>query len=129
VVVVVTVMTGHPPADTIAPPRGSYVSYGTTFDIPGLPGDTHLGMSWFSPPAVGTESAVRDLWGQVSSVSSVGRVMLDWLDVEPERGRYDPQELEEQLDELSRKGLAPMVSIIAVDVSGTSFPASTRTCA
>jgi hypothetical protein len=56
-------------------------------------------------------------------------VMLDWLDVEPERGRYDPQELEEQLDELSRKGLAPMVSIIAVDVSGTSFPASTRTCA
>lgn len=84
---------------------------------------THLGLTWFSPPAPASLAAIGPRWSEAEAASSVGRVLVDWIDVEPEKGSYRFDELDEALGDIVDAGLAPMVTIAAVDVSGTEFPA------
>ncbi|MEM9039283.1 MAG: hypothetical protein AAGD33_05240 [Actinomycetota bacterium] len=83
---------------------------------------THLGLTWFSPPPPDSTATVNDRWTEATDASSVGRVMFDWIDVEPEEGDRRFVELDESLAEMVDSGRAPMASIVAVDVSGTEFP-------
>lgn len=99
------------------------VAADTVYEINRLPDGTHLGVGWFSPPEPATVGAVNAHWLELSRTSSVGRVMVDWTDVEATRGVYDLAYLTGQLASLDDAGLAPMVTIAAVDASGTPWPA------
>jgi len=85
-------------------------------------GSARLGVTWFSPPDPAVADLVERRWDEVQSAATVGRVLTDWIDVEPARGDYDLADLDERLGEMVADGLAPMVTIAAVDVSGTEFP-------
>ncbi|MEM9606202.1 MAG: hypothetical protein AAGA99_02200 [Actinomycetota bacterium] len=87
-----------------------------------LPPGTHVGISWFAPPAPGTEDQTLALWEEANAEATIGRVMIDWIEVEPVEGDYAFTELEEQLRNITDRGALPMVTIVAVDVSGTPFP-------
>jgi hypothetical protein len=84
--------------------------------------DTHIGLTWFSPPLPEVEAEVAELWDEATAASTVGRVLIDWVDVEPSEGSYNFDELDDQLDDMVRSGRRPMVTIAAVDTSGTEFP-------
>lgn len=84
--------------------------------------DTHLGATWFSPPPPDAEELILERWDEITAASSVGRVMIDWVDVEPTEGDYRFDEIEEQLETLTANGLRPMVSVVAIDLSGTDVP-------
>ena len=104
----------------------------TTPDVTGEPdtGDdvltpndtTHFGLTWFSPPPPDSAATVNERWVEATDASTVGRVMFDWIDVEPEAGDRRIAELDGALAEMVESGRAPMASIVAVDVSGTEFP-------
>lgn len=94
----------------------------TVYEINGLADGTHLGVGWFSPPEPATADTVNTHWRELSQTSSVGRVIVDWTDVEATRGDYDLAYLTGQLALLDDAGLAPMVTIAAIDASGTPWP-------
>ena len=83
---------------------------------------THLGASWFSPPPPESSAVIGDHWDDVTAASSVARFMIDWVDVEPDRGDVRVDEIEEWLASTTDQGLQPMVSIVALDLSGTDVP-------
>ncbi|MEO1059882.1 MAG: hypothetical protein AAFZ07_00585 [Actinomycetota bacterium] len=83
---------------------------------------THLGLSWFSPAEPAAARSVDERWAEAQAASTVGRVLVDWVELEPQRGDHRADLLDEALGELTDAGLAPMVTIAAVDVSGTPFP-------
>lgn len=91
-------------------------------DISRLAPGTHVGIAGFSPPSAAVTDEWLQRWNEANDAASVGRILLDWVDVEPERGVYDTTELEEQLGAAIEHGQQPMVTIAAVDVSGTPFP-------
>ncbi|MEM1332148.1 MAG: hypothetical protein AAGG08_01710 [Actinomycetota bacterium] len=95
---------------------------GTADPLPLLPAGTPLGVSSFSPTPPELAAERDDLWDRVQAVSPIGRVMVDWVDVEPEEGVYETGDIVEGLTELRERGQAPMLSIVATDVSGTPFP-------
>lgn len=84
--------------------------------------DTHLGATWFSPPDPDSEALVRERWEEINDASSIGRVMIDWIEVEPDRGDYRLDDVDEALGDLVDAGLRPMLSVVARDTSGTEFP-------
>lgn len=94
-----------------------------TFSLVGLPAGTHVGVAAFSPPSAGLADEWERLWGEANEAATVGRLQLDWVDIEPTQGSYDLTELDEGLRSVSAGGRAPMVTIAAVDVSGTDIPA------
>ncbi|MEM7140742.1 MAG: hypothetical protein AAF548_06875 [Actinomycetota bacterium] len=83
---------------------------------------THLGTTWFSPPSDEHRTRILERWEEATEASSVGRVMVDWIDVEPTEGDYRFADVDEHLETIAAQGLQPMVSVVAVDVSGTDFP-------
>ena len=111
--------TTEPPAST-EPPA---IAEPPVFDGVLAPSDTtHFGATWFSPPPPEIRDTVFGLWEEVSDASTVGRALVDWIDVEPARGDYRFDELDEQLDGIVAAGQQPMVTIASVDTSGTEFP-------
>lgn len=84
---------------------------------------THVGVTAYSPPAPEFLDEWRARHDEAQEAASIGRVLIDWIDIEPERGRYSTAELEDQLRMIRDNGQAPMVTLAAVDVSGTPFPA------
>lgn len=116
-----TVVTDAAPATSTAPS----VERSTANEQVGpiLPTGTHVGIARFAPPTPGAEAIYAERWDEANAGATIGRVLTDWTDVEPEEGVYDFADLEEQLEEISARGARPMVTIAAVDVSGTEFPA------
>lgn len=92
------------------------------YPINGLPDGTHIGVSAFSPPAPEYANTWAERWDEANDAATVGRVLIDWIDIEPNRGQYETVELEEQLANIVDHGQVPMLTIAAVDVSGTQFP-------
>lgn len=85
-------------------------------------GSTHFGLTWFSPPTPESQETVSERWEEANAASSVGRFMTDWTDVEPSEGNRRFDDLEEALSEMTEPGQRPMVSIVALDISGTDVP-------
>lgn len=98
----------------------------TAADVDGVltPGPaTHLGLTWFSPPDPAAQTEILQRWDESVAASSIGRVMVDWIDVEPDAGVYDFAEVDDALREMVASGRQPMLSVVASDTSGTDFPA------
>ncbi len=92
------------------------------YSLDGLADGTHLGISAFSPPAPEFADEWSRRWDEANDAATIGRVLIDWIDVEPARGEYRTAELEERLRDVVERGQQPMLTIAAVDVSGTPFP-------
>lgn len=87
-------------------------------DLPRLPGGNHPGLvvGFNSELPIATATAVDARWREaVAGGMRIGRVQLDWKDVEPSPERYDLNELDERLAVLSNDGLRPFVLLDSID--------------
>lgn len=93
--------------------------------LPLLPRGNHLGMKvGFEsyPPAVST--IVDEKWQEaLSRGMRIGRIQLDWADLEPVANQYDTVALLERLQPMQADGLSSFVLIGTVDTLGTGRPA------
>ncbi|MBL4689457.1 MAG: hypothetical protein JKY37_33010 [Nannocystaceae bacterium] len=97
-------------------------------DLPLLPPGAHLGMMvTFEALPDPVAAAVDAQYGDALDAGMlVGRIHLDWADVEPTHGQLLPEELEENLVEMEADGLRPFVGIYALDVNAETLPADLR---
>lgn len=87
-------------------------------DLPLLPGGNHAGVvvGFNSELPVATATAVDARWYEaVAAGMRIGRVQLDWKDVEPNPKQYDLNELEERLKVVSADGLRPFLLLDSID--------------
>lgn len=87
-------------------------------DLPLLPGGNHVGMvvGFNATHPVTTAAAIDARWREaLSKGMRIGRVQVDWVDLEPRAGVYQKADLEELLDRVSKDNLAPYLSVIGFD--------------
>ncbi|MEL6547283.1 MAG: hypothetical protein AAFQ82_21845, partial [Myxococcota bacterium] len=66
---------------------------------------------------------VESRWQEaIDAGMDVGRIQLDWRDLEPKPNEFDEDELREQLRGLHTQGLRPLVGLYAVDSEGIVLP-------
>lgn len=110
------------PAASIKIPDGAPPST----DLPLLAGGNHLGMivGFNATHSVTTAAAIDARWREaLSKGMRIGRVQLDWVDLEPRAGVYNQSVLEEELGRFSKDHLAPYLSVIGFDNEEFPFPA------
>lgn len=95
-------------------------------ELPLLSPGQHIGMiTGFNPdhpPA--TEDSIEARWQEALSTGlSVGRLQIDWPELEPAPGQYDEEALRSALQELSAQGLQPFLTLPAYDSDGPVLPA------
>jgi hypothetical protein len=91
-----------------------------------LPGGNHAAMivGFNAKHPVGTAAAIDARWREaLGKGMRLGRVQLDWVDLEPRAGVYVKDELEEQLGKLSKDNLAPYLSVTGFDNEEFPLPA------
>ncbi|MEZ4359528.1 MAG: hypothetical protein R3B48_05055 [Kofleriaceae bacterium] len=94
-------------------------------DLPLLPGGDHVGMIvGFNPShPVATAAAIDARWREaVTKGMKIGRVQMDWVDLEPAPNVYKKEALRAQLATLSRDGLAPFLSVISFENDELPLP-------
>ncbi len=94
--------------------------------LPLLAPGQHLGMiTGFNPnqPAATADSTEARRAEARAAGMTVGRVQIDWPELEPAEGQYDEAALRDQLRELSEKGLQPFLTLPAYDSDGLVLPA------
>ncbi len=106
--------------DTSRPSTGEPVSDPLALLQPG----PHLGMIvGFEAPAPGTEATVAAHWDDALAAGmDVGRVQVDWADLEPEPGVFNLEDLTAQLDALQADGLQAMVTLSTIDSLEYTLP-------
>jgi hypothetical protein len=92
--------------------------------MPYLPLGQHLsiivGFETYSPE---TTERVDDVWQQALAAGmKVGRIQLDWADLETAPGVYDEEPLRSKLEQMKSDGLKSFVSICAIDSEGLVVP-------
>jgi len=97
----------------------------TEDSIPLLGPGQYLGfIQGFEPIPAETQPAVDELWSQATQAGMrVGRVQLDWAELEPSPGQYDDARLEEVLSEVTNRGVAPMLTLSTLDSEAYTLPA------
>ncbi|MEL6181383.1 MAG: hypothetical protein AAFS10_20665, partial [Myxococcota bacterium] len=93
--------------------------------LPYLPSGQHLsaivGFELYSPI---TTERVDAIWRDALDAGmEVGRLQIDWADLETGPGQYNEAPLREGLARMKEDGLKPFVSIYAVDSEGLVIPA------
>ncbi|MES9991796.1 MAG: hypothetical protein ABW098_07575 [Candidatus Thiodiazotropha sp.] len=70
-----------------------------------------------------TDTAMHQKWSDaITAGMKVGRIQVDWSDLEPQPNQYDKSELEEKLIEMEDSGLLPFVLISTIDSEGYTLP-------
>lgn len=84
----------------------------------------HLGMIvGFEAPAPGTEAQVDANWNDaIASGMDVGRIQIDWADLEPTPGTYALGDLVAQLETMQADGLQIMVTLSTIDSLEYTLP-------
>lgn len=84
----------------------------------------HLGMIvGFEAPAPGTETEVDGRWNEaIAAGMDVGRIQIDWADLEPTPGVYELEDLVQQLESLQSDGLQVMVTLSTLDSLEYTLP-------
>jgi len=78
----------------------------------------------FEPPAPGTEATVQGHWDDaIAAGMDIGRVQVDWSELEPSPGVFVLDELEEDLQALEDDGLQIMVTLSTIDSLEYTMPA------
>lgn len=99
----------RPPDDPGLPPSN---------DLPLLPGGNHAGVivGFSSAIPITTATAVDARWREARAAGMrIGRVQIDWKDVEPSPRQYDVENLDERLAVLSKAGLRPFLLLDSID--------------
>ncbi len=94
-------------------------------ELPLLSGTNRIGMiegfNISNPSATIDSMAVR--WSEAKSAGmTVGRVQLDWSELETTPGSYDKTALQGRLEDLKAQDLQPLLLISAYDSDGTTVP-------
>ena len=87
-------------------------------DLPLLGEGSHLGtiIGFNAQNPVATEASIAAHWDEaVAAGMNVGRVQLDWVELEPTSGQFDMSELEDALTLLSADGVKPFLLLPALD--------------
>ncbi len=87
------------------------------------PGD-HIGFIFgFDEPIAENEHAYEDRWNEaIAAGMTVGRIQLDWLDLEPAPGVFNEELLNESLELLVEDGVKPMLTLSTLDSEELTFP-------
>lgn len=99
----------RPPDDPGLPPSD---------DLPLLPGGNHAGVivGFSSVIPIATATAVDARWREARAAGMrIGRVQVDWKDVEPTPNHYELNDLDDRLAVLSKAGLRPFLLIDSID--------------
>lgn len=98
----------------------------TAAELPLLSAGQHIGMiTGFNPsqPAA-TEDSIAARWQEALDTGmSVGRLQIDWPELEPAPEQYDEAALRVRLETLSEQGLQPFLTLPAYDSDGPVLPA------
>ncbi len=96
----------------------------TTEDLPLLPAGNHLGIfATFEKLPGRAEEIKKEEWNKaLSQGMSVGRVHLDWAELEPKPGKYDRDALKGALELCNSDGLHSFVGIFTIDSEGLTLP-------
>jgi hypothetical protein len=92
--------------------------------LPYLPSGQHLSMIvGFETYGPETTERVDDVWQQAMAAGmKVGRIQLDWVDLETAPGVYDEELLRNKLEQMKSDGLKSFVAINAIDSEGLVVP-------
>ena len=98
-------------------------------NLPLLAPGNHVGMivgfNPSAPPA--TAAAIEARWDEAMAAGMrIGRVQIDWVDIEPLANEYDLAEIEEQLDALFDDGLQQFLLLTTFDSEGSLAPPDLR---
>jgi hypothetical protein len=94
-------------------------------DLALLPGGNYLGMivGFNATHPIATATAIDVRWREaLTKGMKIGRIQLDWVDLEPRAGTYEKDELRERLQLLADDNLAPFLSVIGIE-GDEAFPA------
>lgn len=97
----------------------------TAATLPFLAPGKHLGMiTGFNPSqSAATADSTEARWAEALAAGmSVGRVQIDWPELEPVEGQYDEAALRDALQQLSDKGLQPFLTLSVYDSDGPVLP-------
>lgn len=104
---------------------GSDFSRGTSDGLPLLGPGRHLGfIQGFEPIPPENQAAVDSLWTEATDAGMrVGRVQLDWGELEPSPGQFDGEALEAALSAVSNRGVSPLLTLSTLDSESYTLPA------
>ena len=108
-----------------APPIESPDGLPPSNDIPLLAGGNHLAtvVGFNATHPMTTAAAIDARWREaLSKGMRIGRVQVDWVDLEPQPGVYAKEILKEQLANLSKDNLAPYLSVIGFENEELGVP-------
>lgn len=95
-------------------------------ELPLLPAGQYAGMiTGFNPsqPAA-TEDSIAARWEEaIAAGMSIGRVQIDWPELEPVAGQYDEAALRDALQKVSERGMQPFLTLSVYDSDGPVLPA------
>jgi hypothetical protein len=70
-----------------------------------------------------TNMAMEDRWQEaLNHGMDVGRIQVDWVDLEPQSNQFDKSYLEQKLTQMENDGLEPFVLLSAIDSEGYTLP-------
>ncbi|MDJ0641799.1 MAG: hypothetical protein QNJ15_03190 [Erythrobacter sp.] len=93
--------------------------------IPGLAAGPHLGMiTGFDPLDRERADTAEARYAEARAAGmTIGRIQIDWAELEPDRGAYDRQALEDAFADPLLAGLDIYVTLSTLDSDGLTFPA------
>ncbi|MEM9856752.1 MAG: hypothetical protein AAF843_05335 [Bacteroidota bacterium] len=94
-------------------------------NLPLLSTDRNIGMivGFNTDNPTNTRDSIADRWSEaVSAGMRVGRLQIDWPELEPTPGNYDKNELQDRLEVLQDDGLQIFLLISAYDSEGPVVP-------
>lgn len=108
------------PSPTPTPPPTS-----VTPSIPRLAPGPHLGMiTGFEMLNQQRSDAAELRYSQArASGASIGRVQIDWSELEPQEGQYDAQALEDAFADPALEGMNVFILVSTLDTEGLTLPA------
>ncbi|AWW72973.1 hypothetical protein CD351_00875 [Erythrobacter sp. KY5] len=92
--------------------------------LPRLPAGPHLGMiTGFDPLGAARSQIAQDSYAQARAAgASIGRVQIDWADLEPAQGQYDADALAEAFADPNLDGMNVVVLVSTLDSDGLTLP-------
>ena len=103
---------------------GPGLSTGTSDALPRLGPGQYLGfIQGFEPIPPENRAAVDSLWTEATDAGMrVGRVQIDWAELEPSPGRFDDEALEAALSAVSDRGVSPLLTLSTLDSESYTLP-------
>lgn len=99
--------------------------HGTAKTLPLLSSGTTIGtivgFNASNPPA--TTDSIQARWQEALDAGMhIGRIQIDWAELEPSPNVYDKEALEDQLVENQQQGLASMLTLSTIDSDALTIP-------